>query len=36
MGIETHQGVNSEFCGKPLEVREGYSRVELLTTQRMA
>lgn len=36
MDIRTHQGINSEFCGKPLAVNEGYSRVELLTTQHMA
>ncbi|MBI9085133.1 MAG: thioesterase [Desulfobacterales bacterium] len=36
MEIITHQGVDPEFCGNPLEVREDYSRVALLTTQRMA
>ena len=36
MDIKTHLGIDSECCGKPQEVREGYSRVELSTTQRMA
>ena len=36
MNIETHNNIDQELCGKPLELGEGYSRVELLTTERMA
>lgn len=36
MEIITHQKINQELCGRPLEVKEGYSRVELLTTESMA
>jgi uncharacterized protein (TIGR00369 family) len=36
MEIITHQKINQELCGKPLEVTEGYSRVELVTFKSMA
>lgn len=36
MNILTHQKIKHELCGQPLEVREGYSRVELKTTPDMA
>jgi uncharacterized protein (TIGR00369 family) len=36
MEIITHQKINQELCGKPLEVREGFSRVELVTLESMA
>lgn len=36
MEIITHQKINQELCGKPLEVREGYSRVELVTLESMS
>jgi uncharacterized protein (TIGR00369 family) len=36
MIIQTHNSIDKELCGKPLEAGEGYSRVELLTTNRMA
>lgn len=35
MEIITHQKINQELCGRPLEVKEGYSRVELVTTESM-
>lgn len=36
MEIITHQKINQEICGKPLEVKKGYSRVELVTLESMA
>ena len=36
MEIITHLKINQELCGKPLEIKEGYSRVELLTLESMA
>ena len=36
MEIITHNRIDQELCGKPLLLEEGYSRVELLTTERMA
>jgi uncharacterized protein (TIGR00369 family) len=36
MHIETHKSINQELCGKPIELGEGYSLVELLTTEQMA
>ncbi len=35
MKIETHQEINAQLCGKPLEVEDGFSRVGLKTTQQM-
>lgn len=36
MEVITHQKINQELCGKPLEIKEGYSRVELVTLESMA
>ncbi|CAN2044016.1 PaaI family thioesterase [Candidatus Magnetomoraceae bacterium gMMP-1] len=35
MEIATHKNTDKELCGRPLELREGYCRVELLTTKNM-
>ena len=34
--IKTHQAIDHQLCGKPLEVINGNSRVELVTHQNMA
>jgi uncharacterized protein (TIGR00369 family) len=36
MNIQTHEKIDQSLCGKPLEVTEGYSRVELTPTTSMA
>jgi uncharacterized protein (TIGR00369 family) len=36
MEIMTHQAINQDLCGKPLEVSKGYSRIELTTLDQMA
>ncbi|MFO7667261.1 MAG: PaaI family thioesterase [Desulfobacterales bacterium] len=36
MDIKTHKKIDRNLCGTPLEVREGFSRVELLLTDNMA
>lgn len=36
MQISTHQKINQQLCGKPLEIKEGYSRVELAADAGMA
>ena len=36
MEILTHKGIDNKMCGTPLEVDDGFSRVELKTGQRMA
>jgi uncharacterized protein (TIGR00369 family) len=36
MKIDTHRRINRKLCGRPLLVEEGLSRVELVTTARMA
>jgi acyl-coenzyme A thioesterase PaaI-like protein len=36
MNIRTHQEINGGLCGKPLELKDGYSRVELHATAEMA
>ena len=36
MEIITHQKIDQDLCGKPLEVSEGYSKIELATIDRMA
>lgn len=36
MKINTHQDIDPTLCGNPLEVKEGYSRVELKTLGTMA
>jgi uncharacterized protein (TIGR00369 family) len=33
--IETHTRIDPRLCGKALELRQGYSRVELETTEEM-
>lgn len=36
MNIITHQTIDQSLCGRPLEIGEGYSRVELITLASMA
>jgi uncharacterized protein (TIGR00369 family) len=36
MSILTHTRIDQDFCGTPLDVGEGFSRVQLRTNQRMA
>ncbi len=36
MDIHTHELISRSLCGEPLELKEGCSRVELLTTPEMA
>jgi uncharacterized protein (TIGR00369 family) len=36
MKISTHQGIDPALCGRPVEVSQGRSRVELRTLDRMA
>ena len=36
MKIETHNSIDQELCGRPIAQGEGYSRIELCTTLRMA
>jgi len=36
MNIFTHKRINQELCGKPLDVKEGLSRVQLHATENMA
>ena len=36
MQIDTHRRIDRKLCGKPLFVEDGQSRVELVTTDRMA
>lgn len=33
--IETHKQIDQDLCGKPVELGEGQSRVELTTTEKM-
>lgn len=35
MDINTHKKIDRNLCGTPLEVKEGFSRVELLLTDNM-
>ncbi|MDP2862226.1 MAG: hypothetical protein Q8N95_05485 [Desulfobacterales bacterium] len=35
MDINTHKKIDRNLCGKPLEIDEGFSRVELLLTDNM-
>jgi uncharacterized protein (TIGR00369 family) len=35
MEIQTHQSISRPLCGNPIELKEGYSRVELETTMDM-
>jgi len=36
MNIQTHETIDLELCGTPLDVREDFSRVEFQTTERMS
>ena len=36
MKIETHRHIDQTLCGKPISVKDGTSRVELVTTPQMA
>ena len=36
MKIITHRRIDQNYCGKPLDVGEGYSRVEIRTIDEMA
>lgn len=36
MEIITHQQIDQDLCGKPLEVSQGFSRIEMTTSARMA
>lgn len=36
MKIMTHNKIDQELCGEPVEVEEGFSRVRLQPTERMA
>ena len=36
MEIITHQKIDQELCGQPLDVSEGSSKIELTTLDRMA
>jgi len=36
MNIHTHNSIDNDLCGNPLIIDDGYSKVELKTTQRMA
>jgi uncharacterized protein (TIGR00369 family) len=36
MKIETHRHIDQTLCGKPTSVKDGTSRVELVTTPQMA
>ena len=36
MDINTHKKIDQNLCGKPIEIDEGFSRVELLLTDNMA
>ncbi len=35
MNIQTHEKIDSELCGTPVELKEGYCRVEFKTQERM-
>jgi len=36
MNTLTHKAIDNDLCGNPLQVSDGYSKVELKTTQQMA
>ena len=36
MTIQTHETIDVELCGTPLDVRENFSRVKLQATERMS
>ncbi len=35
MNIKTHESINKELCGTPVELKEGYCRVEFTTRDNM-
>ncbi len=35
MNILTHQKISEKYCGSPIEIREGYSKVELKVFEEM-
>ena len=35
MDVKTHKNIDRNLCGTPLEVSEGFSRIELLLTENM-
>ncbi len=35
MNIKTHENIDKELCGTPVELKEGYCRVEFQTHERM-
>lgn len=35
MQIQTHQQISGKYCGTPIEIKEGYSKVELNTIKEM-
>lgn len=35
MDIKTHEAIRPELCGRPVELGDGYARVELTTTEQM-
>lgn len=36
MEIKTHKKINTRLCGKAIELKDGFSRVEFIATQEMA
>jgi len=36
MNISTHNNIDQELCGKPIELSDGFCRIALLTTERMS
>jgi uncharacterized protein (TIGR00369 family) len=36
MNIITHNKINRELCGNPIELKDGFCRIELLTTEQMS
>lgn len=35
MNIQTHQKIDHDLCGRPLDINDGHSRVEMFTTANM-
>ncbi|HEY0087419.1 MAG TPA: hotdog domain-containing protein [Candidatus Lokiarchaeia archaeon] len=35
LDIKTHQKINNKYCGIPIELKEGYSKVKLMTINEM-
>jgi len=36
MNIQTHNKIDQSLCGKPLELKEGYAKIEMNTLENMA